>query len=53
MAGWFADVENDRPASALWQPCWLIEPGLCLDLGIYFRTKDECEAFIKTIPKGE
>lgn len=45
--GWFADLANEeeRTEAYPWQP-FLQDGDSCYPLSVWFRTKEECEAFI-------
>jgi len=45
--GWFADTNDQGPKGWPWQPCLQAAEGICLSIDTYFRTKDECENFIR------
>lgn len=45
---WFSDIamrDQTHPDDYPWQPCLQLD-GMCLSLGIWFASKDECDQFI-------
>lgn len=45
--GWFSDVDNeDGVGEYRWQPCLQLD-GWCPSMPAWFRSKEECDAFIR------
>lgn len=47
--GWFADVDTELPEGNAWswQPCLQAEEGVCHSFEVWFRTEEECVAYIR------
>ena len=45
--GWLADVDSDVDGPYAWQPCLDTGNGLVTAMQVLFRTKEECEEFIR------
>lgn len=47
--GWFADLapDDEEVVRGMWQPCIASRTGIHASLDIWFRTEQECEAFIR------
>lgn len=51
--GWFSDRDADAPyAKYPWRP-YLQLDGMCLSLDNWFRTEEECDAFLRTDVIGQ
>lgn len=49
--GWFADVaqgDDDASVHGMWQPCLETGTGHVPCFGVWFRTQQECEDYIRT-----
>lgn len=48
MTGWFADIGREGDAMpGMWQPCLDLDTGHIPCFDVWFKTKAECEAYIR------
>ena len=54
MVGWFSDVDAEQEGESeyVWQPCLETGTGHIPSVGIWFKSKSECDDFIRTTILG-
>lgn len=45
--GWFSDIDEDATNEYKWQPCLNAKEGTVPSLPVWFRSKKECDDWIK------
>lgn len=55
QTGWFADIDPDQPKPYQWQPCLEMRTGHIPCFEVFFRSREDYEAWIREIlpPAGK